>query len=269
MKIMSKELHSKRQADRTVTYEQPLNARMRTLLRLEQLMQRLHAAMPGDESWQAHCALSTLIELANLVIRVDVKNDLMLELDRLGTQMQRLQNQVEVQSVRIQEMLAQQRSLSAQLLEMPGQVTHNLLRNELLGSLRKRLSIPGGACDFDLPGYHFWLSRSADVRHQLLHNWIEPFEKVLEATLLVLGIIRESGKVQSACAAKGFYQQSLETGRSNQIIRVRLPLEVGCFPEISAGKHRFTIRFLDQHDITAHPLQTHDDVDFWLLICAL
>lgn len=252
-----------------VIYEQPLNERMRTFLRMEQLMQRLHPAMAGGEVWQAHCALSILIELVNLVMRVDVKNDLMLELERQGANLIRLQAGNDLDQPRLQGIIDQQRELSQQLHGMSGQLAQYLMRNELLASLRQRLSIPGGTCDFDMPAYHFWLSRSAERRGEMMRNWIEPFEKALDAVELVLGLVRDCAVYEPAQAVRGFFQQPLQVEAPNQLLRVRMPGSREAFPEISAGKHRFTIRFLEQVDITSRPAQTEQDVDFEYATCAL
>lgn len=252
-----------------VIYEQPLNERMRTFLRIEQLMYRLHKAMDGAEIWQSHFALSVLIELVNLVIRVDVKNDLMLELERQGANMARLQASDSVDSAHLQALIEQQRALSQQLHGMSGQLAQHLVRNELLGSLRQRLSIPGGTCDFDLPAYHYWLSRSPQWRHELLETWIEPFEKVLDAVTLILDLIRQSVDFVPVSAPRGFCQESLNVDAPNQLLRVRMPKDSEVFPEISAGKHRFTIRFFEQADIMSRPTQTEQTVAFELATCAL
>jgi len=39
--------------------------------------------------------------------------------------------------------------------------------------------------------------------------------------------------------------------------------------EISGGKHRFTIRFMEQPDSSARPVQTKDNVRFVLHCCIL
>lgn len=252
-----------------VTYEQPLNERLRTFLRVEQLMQRLHRSMDGDEVWQSHCALSVLVELVNLVMRVDVKNDLMLELERHGANLMRLKTESGVNQRRLEQVIEQQRELSQQLHGMSGQLAQHLMRNELLASLRQRLSIPGGTCDFDLPAYHYWLSRSAARRIELLRAWTEPFERVLEAAELILGLIRDSAVLAPSVAARGFFQQTLNVDAPNQLLRVRMPVDSEVFPEISAGKHRFTIRFLQQGDITSRATQTDQDIEFEFATCAL
>lgn len=252
-----------------VTYEQPLNERMRTFLRLEVLMERLRSAMEGEETWRAHCSLNSLLEIVSLVNRVDVKNDLMLELDRQAANIGRLSADNGVDQQRLQEIVERLRHLSRKLHEMSGQLAQHLVRNELLASIKQRMSIPGGTCDFDLPAYHYWLSRKPELRRAVLKTWTEPFDQVMEATGLVLGLVRDSAVPTSQHATQGFFQQTLNLETPTQILRVRVDAASPVYPEISAGKHRFSIRFLRQPDIATRATQTDEDISFELATCAL
>jgi cell division protein ZapD len=57
--------------------------------------------------------------------------------------------------------------------------------------------------------------------------------------------------------------------RSDQasLVRVLLPAGGGIFPEISAGQHRFTIRFVRWRGVDSRPAQVTQDVRFQLAIC--
>ncbi len=70
-------------------------------------------------------------------------------------------------------------------------------------------------------------------------------------------------------ASNGFFQQNLDSGNNCQLIRVLLPAESPYFPEISGGKHRFTIRFLQREDTLSRPVQAKDDIEFDLHCCIL
>jgi cell division protein ZapD len=50
-------------------------------------------------------------------------------------------------------------------------------------------------------------------------------------------------------------------------VRVLLPANAGIFPEISAGQHRVTIRFVRWRGVDSRPLQVTQDVRFELAIC--
>ena len=44
---------------------------------------------------------------------------------------------------------------------VPGKAGAALTSNEWLMSIRSRISIPGGTCEFDLPAYYAWQKRDA------------------------------------------------------------------------------------------------------------
>jgi cell division protein ZapD len=144
-----------------------------------------------------------------------------------------------------------------------------LRNNELFNAVRQRSSIPAGTCDFDLPAYHRWLEQPATRRTEDLAGWVGHFELLREATDLCLKLVRESGVSSDETAAGGMFQRSLETNTPCQMIRVCLPEEVEAFPEISAGRHRFTVRFMRQPVAEERPTQVTEDVGFRLTCCVI
>jgi cell division protein ZapD len=48
---------------------------------------------------------------------------------------------------------------------------------------------------------------------------------------------------------------------------VLLPASAGFYPEVSAGPHRFTLRFLRWRSVDERPVQVNQDVRFQLAIC--
>jgi cell division protein ZapD len=54
-----------------------------------------------------------------------------------------------------------------------------------------------------------------------------------------------------------------------QLVRVTVTEESDCYPEISGGKHRFSIRFLRHSDSNARPQLVQEDVWFDLHCCSL
>ena len=65
-----------------ITYEYPLNERIRTLLRLEDLFERSRHFIARTEPHDHHVALLTLFEIMEVVGRADLKSDLLQELER-------------------------------------------------------------------------------------------------------------------------------------------------------------------------------------------
>jgi cell division protein ZapD len=51
------------------------------------------------------------------------------------------------------------------------------------------------------------------------------------------------------------------------LVRVLMPSSAGLFPEISAGQHRFTVRFVRWRGVAARAAQVNQDVRFLLALC--
>ena len=65
-----------------ITYEYPLNERIRTLLRLEDLFDKTGHFIGADGAQEHHIALVTLFEILDVAGRADLKFDLVQELER-------------------------------------------------------------------------------------------------------------------------------------------------------------------------------------------
>ena len=146
---------------------------------------------------------------------------------------------------------------------------YELRHNELLNAVRQRSSIPAGACDFDLPAFHFWLEQPASLRLRELSDWFAAFDAFESSIGLCLRIVRGSVAATREVAGGGFFQRNLGSSTPCQMIRVALSRDLPLYPEISAGKQRFAVRFLRPGDSTSRPSQTDMDVDFDLFCCVI
>jgi len=156
---------------------------------------------------------------------------------------------------------------SVALLSMTGKIGHHLRENEWLMSIKQRTGIPGGACEFDLPSYHFWLHRESAARAADLRAWLAPLQPIREASAIVLKLLREGGKPVRHLARQGMFSQMLG-GRMSQMVRVRLPLDSRFIPEISANRYALNIRFASFGD-ESRPKICDSDVEFELTFCNL
>lgn len=251
-----------------ITYEQPLNERIRTLLRLEFLFRQADHTLERDSPWDSRATIADLIEILNVFSRGDLKTELIKELERLAGTLSRLESNPEVDQSKLGEILARVDSLVDRLYLQQGQIGQELRDNEFLNSIKQRTAIPGGTCDFDLPAYHHWLQRPPAERSAELRRWFATFDNYRASIDLIMGLVRESATRSRETATGGFYQQSLDTSVPYQLIRVTLPEDSPCFAEISGGKHRFTVRMMELRGYE-RPAQTGNDVDFVLGCCAI
>jgi cell division protein ZapD len=252
-----------------ISYEYPLSERIRTLLRLEDLYERLEYFFGKGEPLQHHVCLLLLFEIYEVASRADLKSDLMQELERQKQSLEGLRRNPEISEAALDNVLRQIDLAAARLYQASGKLGQELRENEWLMSVKQRTAIPGGLCEFDVPAYHYWLHQAPEQQRRDLDGWLAPFHVIHDAAAIVLRLLRASGKSTMQVAQQGVFQQMM-AGRVAQMIRVRLADTYPCVPEISANKYALNIRFIMQAPGTqqrAGPAGT--DIQFELTFCNL
>lgn len=250
-----------------ISYEQPLNERVRTLLRLEFLFKQAHAHTYRHSIWDSRAAINSLFDIAEIFTRADLKNEILKELERQAGLLERLAENPHVDKKRLDEILSEMDQLIDRLYTIKNQEL-DIRSSDFLSSIKQRINIAGGSCDFDLPLYHYWLSQPEEKRVLDLQQWFEPFDTISQSVHLILRLIRDSGHTTEEIAEGGFLQKSLDANTACQMVRVTLDGDQNYFAEISGGKHRFTIRFMEP-STSERPTQSSDDVSFKLTCCML
>jgi cell division protein ZapD len=250
-----------------ITYEYPLNERIRTLLRLEDLYERFAHYCRQNEPAEHHAALLVLFDVFEITYRTELKSDLAQELERQRQALEAWRANPAVSLEALEAVLRQINQTSTRLLEVAGKTGQHMRENEWLMTIKQRTTIPGGVCEFDLPSYHYWLAQDAETRRRDLAGWFGPFVPIRDALIIVLRLLREAGKPTIELARQGLYQQTLG-GKTAPLLRLTLPREYGCVPEISANKYVLNIRFV-AFSSNQKPKLAETDVEFELQFCSL
>lgn len=250
-----------------ILYEYPLNERVRTLLRLEDLFVRLDYFCHEEHPLAHHAALVTLFELLEVAARADLKSDLLQELERQRQTLLGYRSNPQVSSSALEQVLGEVDSAWNGLSQATGRTGQHIRDNEWLMSIRSRTNIAGGACEFDLPSYFAWQNHSSVDRRADINAWVGPFRPTESGVSVILKMLRESAQRSRQSAETGSYQQPLG-GKTYQMVQVRIDPELGAIPEISANKYLLWIRFTSQGgDLRPRPFE--GNVEFDLALCNL
>lgn len=250
-----------------ITYEYPLNERVRTLLRLENLFGRIRYFLGRPDPLEHHIVLLTLFEILEVAGRADLKSDLLQELERQKQVLSSFRGNPEIAEDALNHVLTEIEQCSHSMFAMTGKIGQYLRENEWLMSIKQRTGIPGGACEFDLPSYHYWMHRDSESRLADLHGWINPLLPIRDGGAIVLRLLREGGKPSRLIAQQGAFSQMLG-GKVAQMVRIKLPRDMQCIPEISANKYALNVRFV-VFSQEPRPRVVESDVDFELTFCNL
>ncbi len=253
-------------SDSTI-YELPLNERIRTILRLEFLFQQARYSMRGYTVWDSRATISHILDILNIMSRIDLRSELAKELERQTSALIAISSSPGVDPSILEDTLKKLETYT-QNLNPANHSGHDLNKIELLKLIRQRDAIPGGSCDFDIPIYHFWLKQLPEQRVKILESWLNQLENYRMSIDVILNLLRESAINTPITAEQGFYQQTLDTNIPFQLIRVIVPADASYYAEMSGGKHRFSVRFMLPIS-GERPAPCTEDIEFQLSCCAL
>ncbi len=251
-----------------IRYEHPLNERIRTLMRLEDLYRRAQYFAAHEHAQDHHAALLALFEITDVAARADLKTDILQELERQKQLLAPLRTNPAIEPRVLEPLLAEIDSASSGLLAQTGRAGGHLRENEWLMTIKQRAAIPGGVSEFDLPAYHYWLNLPPAARQRDLAAWIEPFLPIHNGLAIILRVLRDNGRASRHTAYRGVFQLMLTTSKVAQLLRLTVARDSSCVPEISANKYALNIRFIGVSGMDRGSVYDHD-VEFELVFCNL
>jgi len=254
--------------DRTLVFEQPLNERMRTFLRLDFLYsQALYHNEMGSE-WGTRAAVTSLIDILAIITRSDVRSDALKELERQLTALGEFQSKPGVDTNRLKSLIGNVTRLRGELLNAGVANLQPLKESDFLNAVKHRSSIPGGTCEFDLPDYLFWLSQPDEARTRAFNQWLTVLRPLCDAVAELIWLTRQNGRSRQETAPGGSFTMTFERENPLQLLRIALPASTGLYPEVSGSHHRCNVRFLSWKGLSERPTQANGDVKFLLTCCS-
>ncbi len=250
-----------------VLYEYPFNESIRAMLKLEHLFDRLGQLLGRDTPLDHHFALVTMFEIVDMAARADLKSDLLKELERHKQQLAVWRDNPQVAQAPLDEAIARIDNAYSALNQQLGKVGQPLAANEMLNSIKSRLSIPAGTCEFDLPAYYAWQQRPAGQRRADLAEWVASLVPWGQALFVLLKLLRDSGTPHRVAASGGQFQQSLSQARNWQLLRLRLNAAEALVPEISGHRLLVSVRLM-RADAEGRLKPAAVDTSFELTLCA-
>ncbi len=249
-------------------FEQPLNERMRTFLRLDFLYNQALYHNEKASQWGSRAAVGSLIDILAITTRSDVRSEVLKEIERHLSQLSEFENKAGVDSSRLRALINNLSRLRSALSAAGGTYVQPLRDSEFLAAIKHRSAIPGGTCEFDLPDYFYWLNQDAGSRTQAFNEWLALLRPLCDAVAEVLWLTRQNGRSRKETAASGgTFTINFERDTPLQLLRICLPADAGIYPEISGSHHRCSVRFLRWNGLAARPSQAEGDISFQLITC--
>ncbi|MEY4760846.1 MAG: hypothetical protein RLZZ200_702 [Pseudomonadota bacterium] len=255
-------------ASAPLVFEQPLNERMRTFLRIDYLYSQAIYHNDKASQWGSRAAVASLIDILAISTRGDVRSDVLKELERQLTLLNEFQNKAGVDSSRLRALMSNLLRLRSGLAAAGAAYLQPLRDSEFLAAIKHRSAIPGGTCEFDLPDYFFWLNQDAAARMQTFNEWLAMLRPLCDAIAELLWLTRQNGRTRQEVALAGCSSITFDRDMPLQLLRVSLPSSAGLYPEISGSHYRCNVRFLRWNGLMSRATQSDEDVPFTLTCCS-
>ncbi|MGC8519247.1 MAG: cell division protein ZapD [Steroidobacteraceae bacterium] len=253
---------------RVLVFEQPLNERMRTFLRLDFLYnQALYHNETGSQ-WGSRAAMASLIDILAVISRSDLRSDALKEIERQLQLLGEYQARAGVDTQRLKTFITNLGRLRADLMNAGVACQQPLRDSEFLNAIKHRSSIPGGTCEFDLPDYLYWLNEPDELRMHAFNQWLTLLRPLCDAVAELLWLTRQFGRTRQECARGGTFTITFDRDNPLQLLRILLPASSGLYPEVSGSHHRCSLRFLHWNGLSQRATQSSEDVPFQLATCA-
>lgn len=249
-----------------IIFEQPLSERVRTFMRLEFLFQqRRHHAL-DDSPTGTRAALQSLLDVLSLTARSDLKSEVIKDIQDQQTILTRSPQLLH--GLETRQVFTRLADALKGVQRLPSHFAGSSLRShEFLDAIAKRSAIPGGAAPFDMPALHRWLGEPTIRIHADLDRWFSHFAPYETAITTCLDVLRHCGTEQDLAAENGVYLHTPQA--AHQLLRVKVAPDSGVYPEISAGRYRYSLRFMRQPDVDSRAQQMTQRVPFLLQCCML
>jgi len=222
-------------------YEFPLNEKVRTYLRLEQLFKQLMSSRNCAEDWQFIHFFDCYFTLLELLERLDLRSDILKDIEAHEKNLKLWAQHPKIDKDALQVALDKILELKANLKSSP-RIGTGLKGERFLQSIKQRFTIPGATCSFDLPNLHYWLKQPQETIKGDIDRWLSEFALTQQAIEITLSFLRERGRFEAVEAKKGFYQGVAD--ERNDLIRIHCALEDSFYPTLSGNKYRYAIRFV-------------------------
>jgi cell division protein ZapD len=254
-----------------ITFEFPLNERIRRLLRIEEIYQKFEHQLKNTHVYFEFSCFNTLFEIVQLVSRSDLKIDFLQELERQEKKQSALLDHQGLKEGQLdpKEIISMIQVARKKLENIDVKPGFNFNNNLFLEEVKKRISSPGGLLDVDFPNFRNWATqKTRKSKLEDFKTWAQPLMVFKDASAIILLILRNQCQVELIKAKEGKHQQTIDPLKTFDLIRLELENALNIYPEISANKYTVNVFFNQLNkELKKEPVKSN--LEFKYSICWL
>jgi|GEM_PF-5160711 len=250
----------------TKLHEYPLNESTRILMRLEQSFMQVRHFRADNSQWGKQALLANIAEILSILDRNDLRQILCKEIERQLNKFQQFNNTPNVNTQKLEHLLCELNKQYNRICSISSKISRQIREgDELLLAILQRANPSSVLNNFEIPQLYYWLSQDLHLQEHNINEWMYKLSPIEDAINLLLRLMRHCATFELRTATNGLYQEPLNPQSKCQMVRLKLQGD-GYIPEVSGGKHRISLRFLQAINSTGQQL-IDASFSFYLAYC--
>ena len=226
-----------------IIYEQPAAENIRNFLKCEYLFEKFNAALLQEDLWGVKSSISTLLEMSDFFMRINLKVELLKDLEKFMLYFNNLTNNNDVNALVLDDFISKIEESIDMLNNINGNPSKLIVDNDFLMQINNKIHIPAGDNFFDMPSYLNFLSSSKSSILDHINIWYEPFSPLILASKLILNIRRNTTDFVQYKSSKSYFEKKLDKNSRVDLVRIKLLKIDNLYPVISVNRQNINVIF--------------------------
>ena len=226
-----------------IIYEQPVAENIRNFLKCEYLYEKYTHALDQGDIWSIRSSITTLIEISDFVLRINLKVELLKELEKSKLYIDVLKENNLIDILKYDAYHVKIVECLDKLNDIENNPSKTIVDNDFLMQIKNKLYIPGGDNFFDNPSYLNFLASNKSKIFDSINKWYYPFKYLFISSELILSIKRSNAKFEKYTSDVSFFEKRLDTSARIDLVRIRLQKNINVFPDISVNRQNINVIF--------------------------
>jgi len=226
-----------------IIYEQPVAENIRNFLKCEYLFEKFNAALLQEDLWGVKTSISTLLEMSDFIMRINLKIELLKDLEKCMLYFKTLSNNNNFDIIELDEFISKIEEAINMLNNIDSSPSKLIVDNDFLMQIKNKIHIPAGDNFFDMPSYLNFLSSSKSSIIEHINAWYEPFNPLISASRLILNARRNTSDFVPYTSSKSYFEKKLDKNSRVDLVRIRLLKKDNIYPVISVNRQNINVIF--------------------------
>ena len=230
-----------------IIYEQPVAENIRNFLKCEYLFEKFNAALSQEDLWGVKSSISTLLEMSDFIMRINLKIELLKDLEKCMLYLKIHANNDNVNIIELDGYISKIEAVINMINNINESPSKLISNNEFLMHINNKIHIPAGDNFFDMPAYLNFLSSSKSSIIEHINIWYEPFSPLILASKLILDIRRNTADFVLRTSSKSYFEQKIDKNSRVDLVRIKILKKDNIYPVISVNSQNISVIFKNSY----------------------